>query len=209
MLKRFSNELLIATNNPGKRREYEALLDDLPATLAVTVPSELGLPADVPETGSTYAENARLKAVALARASGRVTLGDDSGLEVAALAGRPGLYSARYAGPGASDADRRRKLLQELGQAAPPRRARFVCAVAIAVPGETGAVAVHDFEGECRGEIALEERGQNGFGYDPVFLLPEYGLTMAELPEVVKNRLSHRARAVQAALGYLRQLFEG
>jgi XTP/dITP diphosphohydrolase len=161
----------------------------------------------VPETGDTYADNARLKAVALAEASGRVTLGDDSGLEVAALGGRPGLYSARYAGPGASDADRRQKLLQELGQRPPPRPARFVCAVAVAVPSEAGGVGVRDFEGECRGEIALEARGQNGFGYDPVFLLPAYGLTMAELPEAVKNTLSHRARAVQAALGYLRRLF--
>jgi XTP/dITP diphosphohydrolase len=209
MVKRFPNELLIASNNPGKRREYQALLSGLSAALALVVPHELGLQAELPETGATYAGNARLKAVALAQASGRVTLGDDSGLEVAALEGRPGLYSARYAGPGASDLDRRRKLLQELDQVPPPRLARFVCALALAVPGEAGAVSVREFQGECRGEIALEARGQNGFGYDPVFLLPEYGLTMAELPEAVKNTLSHRARAVQAARGYLQQLFAG
>jgi XTP/dITP diphosphohydrolase len=202
-----SNKLVIATNNPGKRREYEALLAGLPATLVL--PSELALEADVPETGATYAENARLKATALAEASGLATLGDDSGLEVAALDGRPGLYSARYAGRGASDADRRQKLLQELRQVAPPRPARFVCVVAVAVPGEGGGVVVRDFEGDCRGEIALEARGSSGFGYDPVFFVPEYGRTMAELPEALKNTLSHRARAVQAARAYLQALFAG
>jgi XTP/dITP diphosphohydrolase len=147
--------------------------------------------------------------VALGRASGLVTLGDDSGLEVAALDGRPGLYSARYAGHGASDADRRRKLLQELRQTPAPRPARFVCVVAVARPGADGGLVVKEFEGNCQGEIALAERGANGFGYDPVFWVPEYGQTMAELPEAVKNTISHRARAVQAARGYLQQLFAG
>jgi XTP/dITP diphosphohydrolase len=190
-------KLLIATNNIGKRSELAALLGGL--DVALVTPADLGLPAEVEETGRTYAENARLKAATLARAAGLVTLGDDSGLEVEALGGRPGLRSARYAGPGASDAKRRRKLMDELAAVPAPRRARFVCVVAIAHP----ALGTREFEGVCPGEIILEERGANGFGYDPLFFLPEYGATFAELPEAVKNPLSHRGRAVQAALPYL------
>ncbi|MCC6189870.1 MAG: RdgB/HAM1 family non-canonical purine NTP pyrophosphatase [Anaerolineales bacterium] len=205
MPKPFPNNLLIATDNRGKRREFTALLADLPA--ALLSPSDLGLAAGMPETGSTYAENARLKAVALAQASGLPTLGDDSGLEVAALEGAPGLYSARYAGRDADDAGRRRKLLQELSQIPQPWPARFMCVVAVAAPSGAGGVTVQEFEGECRGEITPEERGANGFGYDPVFWLPEYGRTLAELPEGVKNTLSHRGRAVQAARSFLEALF--
>jgi XTP/dITP diphosphohydrolase len=205
VLKLSSNQLVLATQNPGKHREYEALLAGL--LVRLVLPRELGLDGEVPETGSTYAENARLKAVALAQATGLAALGDDSGLEVEALGGAPGLLSARYAGPGASDADRRRKLLHELRQVPPPRPARFVCVVAVAAPDGSGGVTAVEFEGVCRGEIALEERGANGFGYDPVFYVPAYGRTMAELPEEVKNTLSHRARAVQAARSYLEQLF--
>jgi XTP/dITP diphosphohydrolase len=196
--------LMIATQNPGKQREFRELLAALVAQTGaqVLMPGERGPAVDVPETGSTYAENASLKAVALAQASGAPALGDDSGVEVAALGGAPGLYSARFAGPGATDADRRRKLLHDLSQAPTPRAARFVCAIAVALPdGE-----VRLFEGECRGEIALAESGQGGFGYDPVFFVPEYGATMAALPPEVKNTISHRARAVQAAIPYLVQI---
>jgi XTP/dITP diphosphohydrolase len=195
--------LLVATNNPGKRVELEALLAGLDAQLVT--PAALGLPMEVEETGLTYAENARLKAETLASASGLPTLGDDSGLEVAALGGRPGLHSARYAGPGATDADRRRKLMHELRQVPTPRPARFVCVVAVAVPG----LPTREFEGSVPGEILLEERGAGGFGYDPLFYLPELRATMAELPEDVKNRLSHRGRAVEAARAYLAELFKG
>ena len=188
---------LVATTNPGKRREFEALLAGLPGELRF--PADLGLMQPVEETGQTYADNARLKAVALAQAAGTIAVGDDSGLEVEALGGAPGLHSARYAGPGATDADRRRKLLQELRHVPPPRLARFVCVLAVALPG--GEVSL--FEGECRGEIAAEERGLNGFGYDPLFYLPGRRATMAELPSEVKNAISHRARAVQAARAHL------
>jgi XTP/dITP diphosphohydrolase len=198
-----SNLLLIATNNPGKRAELEALLAGLGARLVT--PASLGLPAEVDETGATYAENARLKAESLAQAAGLVTLGDDSGLEVAALGGRPGLHSARYAGPGASDADRRQKLMHELRQVPPPRPARFVCVVAVAALG----LPTREFEGVVEGEIILEERGAGGFGYDPLFFLPDYQATMAELPEDEKNRLSHRGRAVEAARAYLAGLLAG
>ncbi len=193
-------KILIASHNRGKLREFAAILPQLEADLAT--PADLGLTLDVVEEGATYAENARLKAVAFANAAGLLTLGDDSGLEVDALGGRPGLYSARYAGKGASDADRRAKLMQELRHTPEPRPARFRCAIAVAQPGGEAAV----FEGTCEGQIILEERGDNGFGYDPIFFLPEYGRTLAELPSELKNRISHRARAAQAALPYLTRL---
>jgi len=192
--------VIIASNNRGKVREYYDILPHLDAELLT--PADIGLMLEVVEDGATYAENARLKAVACARASGLISIGDDSGLEVDALAGAPGLYSARYAGRGASDADRRAKLVQELRHTPAPRPARFRCAIAVARPA--GEVA--SFEGTCEGEIILEERGSNGFGYDPVFYLPAYGCTMAELPPETKNRVSHRARAAQAALPYLKKI---
>ena len=196
-------DLLIATANPGKLHEFSELLVGLPARLVS--PTDLGLDGDVAETGETYAQNARLKAEALAAASGLITLGDDSGLEVAALGGAPGLFSHRYAGPGATDADRRRKLLDALQHVSPPRAAQFVCALAVSIPGRETRL----FEAITHGEIALEERGTGGFGYDPIFYLPRHGATMAELPPELKNQLSHRARAVQAARSYLASVLAG
>jgi len=192
---------MIATLNLGKQREFRELLAPLVASTQarLLVPGERGPALDVAETGQTYSENSALKAVALARAAGVPALGDDSGVEVAALGGAPGLFSARYAGPGASDADRRQKLLRELSQVPAPRLARFVCAIAVALPD--GSVRL--FEGECRGEIALVESGAGGFGYDPLFYISWEGITMASLPPEVKNTISHRARAVQAATPYL------
>jgi XTP/dITP diphosphohydrolase len=199
--------LVLATQNPGKRREFLALLPHLGAELLL--PRDLGLALDVEEIGLTYAANARLKAQALCEATGLIALGDDSGLEVEALGGAPGLYSARYAGPGASDLDRRRKLLHEVSQFPRPWRARFVCVISVAVPQPGGGLSLTEFEGVCEGEIAPAERGSNGFGYDPIFLLPDRGCTMAELPEDLKNTLSHRGRAVHAAEAYLRALVAG
>jgi XTP/dITP diphosphohydrolase len=197
-------DLMIATLNAGKQREFRELLAAVVAQTGARLlkPGDVGPALDVTETGSTYVENASLKAVALAQVSGVVTLGDDSGVEVEALGGAPGLYSARFAGRGATDADRRRKLLHELRQVPTPRPARFVCAIAVAFPD--GGVRL--FEGECRGEIALSESGEGGFGYDPVFYVPDHGATMAALPAGVKNTISHRARAVQAATPYLIEL---
>lgn len=197
--------LLLATLNPGKRREFLALLTGLPPE-RLRLPADLGLTLDVPETGHTFSENARLKAAAFAQASGLPTLADDSGLEVEALDGAPGLYSARYAGPEASDGDRRRKLLHELRHVRPPRPARFVCVVAVAQPLPGGGLDFVEFFGEIRGEIALAERGDNGFGYDPLFFIPDRGATLAELPDSIKNQISHRARAFQAALPHLQTL---
>lgn len=194
--------LLIATENQGKMRELQALLSDLP--LALLTPSQVGLSLQVEETGQTYAENAALKAVAYARAANLPALADDSGLEVAALGGAPGLYSARYSPkPGATDADRRAYLLENLSGKPRPWRARFCATIAVTLPGGDVQFA----EGFCAGEIIPEERGTDGFGYDPIFLLDELGRTMAELGLDEKNRLSHRARAVIQSREILRAIF--
>ena len=187
-------KLLVATHNAGKVREYCQLLADLP--LEVTYLDEEGVDFDVEETGKSFTENAVQKATAYAEATGLWTWADDSGLEVDALDGAPGIRSSRYAGPGASDEDRYRKLLRELdGVPWEARTARFRCVVAITTPeGE-----VRSAPGRCEGIIGFEPRGSHGFGYDPVFFMPQFDRTMAELSPEVKNRISHRARAARAA----------
>jgi XTP/dITP diphosphohydrolase len=193
--------LLIASTNHGKLREIQAVLFDVAAKLVL--PETLGLHLRVEERGSTYAENAALKAEAYCAASGLLTLADDSGLEVDTLDGEPGLYSARYANlPGATDADRRQYLLHKLQGKRRPWTAHFHCTVAVAVPG--GEVFFAD--GNCYGEIIPQERGHNGFGYDPLFYMPEFRKTMAELPEELKNQVSHRALALMAARPILDRL---
>jgi len=192
-------KLLVATQNPGKMRELRLLLAPLDADICF--PPDIGLHMDVSEDGDTYVENARQKALAYARASGLLSLADDSGLEVDALDGAPGIRSARYT-PG-HDLDRVEALLARLqGVPAERRTARFRCVVIVASPGgET-----YSAEGVCEGRIAFEPAGRGGFGYDPVFFLPEYHCTMAQLAQEEKNRISHRARAIAAALPTLRQL---
>jgi XTP/dITP diphosphohydrolase len=188
------SKILIATNNTGKLKEIEALLDDLDVQLLT--PSQIGIDLVVEENGQTYAENAALKGLAFARASGLITMADDSGLEVDKLDGKPGLHSARFSSkPGATDADRRAYLLERLRGKSRPWLARFRCVIALATP----AGQVYFAEGTCEGEIIPEERGQHGFGYDPLFKLQNLDKTMAELTMEEKNRLSHRARAVLAA----------
>ena len=187
--------LLIATNNPGKLSEITDLLKSLPVRLAS--PRDLGIDLDVDEIGKTYEENARLKAAAFAQAAGMAALADDTGLEVDALGGAPGLHSKRYAPEAdATDADRRQRLLKNLKKYPRPWSARFVCSVALALP-EGGLQTAF---GACEGEIIPEERGTQGFGYDSIFLFREYGKTMAELDLGVKNRISHRAKAVNNIL---------
>lgn len=189
-------KLLVATNNSGKVREYAELLADLPAPVEFTLPAQEGLVLEVEETGETFEENARIKAFAFAQASGLLTLADDSGLEVDALGGAPGVRSARYAGPGASDVDRYRKLLEALaGVPEGQRSARFRCVVAVGLPEGT----LYTADGICEGKIGFTPKGEHGFGYDPVFVVEgHHGQTMAELAPEVKNRISHRARALQA-----------
>lgn len=197
-------KLLIATNNPGKLAEFQELLADLGVELVT--PAQLGLDLDVVEDGVTYAENAAKKALAFAQASGLISLADDSGLEVDALDGAPGLYSARYGSPDGtklSDGERRKYLLSKLQSFPRPWTARFHATIAIAAPNHHLQIT----HGICEGEIIPEERGTGGFGYDPIFLLPELGKTMAELSMDEKNRLSHRARAVMKARGMLIKIF--
>lgn len=198
-------QILIATGNPGKLREIAALLHGLPADLVL--PRQLGIDLEVKETGQTYAENAALKAAAFARRSGLITLADDSGLEVDALDGRPGVHSARFAPwSGATDADRRRLLLERLAGKPRPWTARFRCVVSIVVPHPDGRTGRYDTEGVCPGEIIPDERGSDGFGYDPIFMLPELGRTMAQLSMEEKNVVSHRARAILDARPRLLEL---
>jgi XTP/dITP diphosphohydrolase len=188
------SKLLLATNNPGKVREIMAITHDW--GVEVLTPDQIGLQLEIEEIGHTYAENAALKARAFAQAAGLLSMADDSGLEVDALDGKPGLYSARFSPlPNASDGDRRAHLLKQLRRLPRPWTACFRCIIAMASPDGQTRFA----EGICPGEIIPEERGNNGFGYDPIFLLPESGLTMAQLPMQMKNQLSHRARAVHAA----------
>ena len=187
-------KLLLATNNTGKIKEFRSLLQGIPFELVT--PKEIGIVMDVDETGATYRENARLKACALAAQSGLLTMADDSGIEVDALQGEPGVTSARYAGENASDAERVNFLLSKLKDVPLEKRtARFYCVIAIAKPDGT----VQFCDGECKGTITMKPAGITGFGYDPVFYLPEFGKTMAELQADVKNRVSHRARAAQKA----------
>jgi XTP/dITP diphosphohydrolase len=186
--------LVIASCNPGKVREFRTLLS---ATgWEVLGLADLAIEHECEETGQSFAENARLKALEYSMLTDLPVLADDSGLEVDALGGRPGVYSARYAGPESSDANRVAKLLDELEKAGGSRAARFVCALAMARQG----TVIEESEGTCRGLITTEPRGTKGFGYDPVFLLPELGRTYAELSEAEKNRHSHRARALQSLL---------
>jgi XTP/dITP diphosphohydrolase len=196
------HNLLLATNNKGKVAELKALLAGL--DLAILIPSDVHISLEVLEDGQTYAENASKKALAFAQISGMVALGDDSGLEVDALGGQPGLHSHRFCPtPNATDADRRKYLLEQLHDRPRPWVAHFRATVAIALPSGDVRLAA----GQCEGEIIPEERGENGFGYDPVFLILELGRTMAELEMNEKNRLSHRARAVQNAIPILEEIF--
>ena len=191
-------KLLIATANEGKLDEFKTLIGN-----DVELVSLRDVGVESPEEpGTTFAENASIKASHAARQSGLITIADDSGIVVDALDGAPGVRSARYAGPGATDEDNRRLLLHHLQHAASPgRTARFVCVIAVADPnGE-----IRTFDGALEGAVAIEERGMGGFGYDPVFEL-EDGMTIAELPAETKNRISHRARALKSALPYIHSL---
>jgi len=190
----FRSRLAIASGNAGKIREFAEYLAELNLVLLPKPPE-----VDVEETGTTFLENARLKATAVAQAMGEWALADDSGLEVAALGGAPGVYSSRY---GATDGDRIAKLLAALGDV-PDRRGRFVCALALADP--SGRVVL-EAEGHCDGEILSAPRGTNGFGYDPVFWVPELGLTFAEMTPDQKAAIGHRGQALAIFLPQLRSL---
>lgn len=193
--------LVLATENRHKAEEIRSILKggiDLELRTLADFPG-VKLP---PETGATYRENATQKALAVVNATGHWAMGDDSGLEVAALGGAPGLYSARYAGEGVTYADNRKKLLDALGDLPDEKRgAAFICTIAIASPNKEIDVV----EGICEGRITRAELGGGGFGYDPIFFVPAYGKTFAEIPAAEKNKVSHRARAIAAAMEVLRK----
>jgi len=196
-------KLLLATTNRGKVREYRSLLNGL--SFELVTPDELGINITVKEDYPSYEDNASIKAIAYARASGLITLADDSGLEVDALGGAPGIRSARAAGEAAGDKERIEHLLARLkGVPLEKRTTRFKCVIAIA----TLKGIVELCHGECQGLIASEPRGENGFGYDPVFYLAEFKKTMAELPLDLKNKISHRGKAAREAYSILGRLAE-
>jgi XTP/dITP diphosphohydrolase len=194
-------KLLLASSNLGKIREYRLLLGDLGYQI-VTL-SEQGISKVTTESGNTYEQNAEMKATTYAKLSQLITLADDSGLEVDALHSKPGIHSARFAGKNATDADRVTKLLAMMAGVPWDRRtAHFKCVIAIATP--EGKLIL--CQGKRHGIIAFEAKGGNGFGYDPIFYLPELAKTMAELPLELKNQLSHRGQAAQKARNILNQL---
>lgn len=195
--------LVIATGNPGKIIEIKALLNHL--GLIVISTQDLGVNLDVEETGGSYAANARLKAKAYQKATREIVLADDTGLEVAVLNGAPGIYSARYAPqPNATDADRRAYLLEQLQGKAQPWRATFTCTAVLALPDGR----IIETVGQCDGEIIPEERGTGGFGYDPIFYLPDYQATTAEISPALKNQISHRAKAIIALIPAIKEIFK-
>jgi XTP/dITP diphosphohydrolase len=186
--------LVVATSNPGKAREIAEILAGLP--IEVLSLSDYPAIPEVEESGSTFEENALIKALHAAQYTGEAVLADDSGLEVDALDGKPGIHSSRFAGPGATDAQKNELLLQMLADVPDDKRtARFRCVAALVAPSGD----YWTFDGACEGRIIHESRGSNGFGYDPLFYVPDYDMTMAELPAEVKNRISHRAKAMAEA----------
>lgn len=195
------NQIVIASGNQGKITEIRAILK--PLKLSLLSPEEASIELDVRETGKTYSENARLKAEAYLQAAGKPVLSDDSGLEVDALNGAPGLYSARYSPKeNASDADRRDFLIQQLEGTPQPWTARFWCTAILALPDGR----YFETTGHCEGIIIPEERGTTGFGYDPIFMIPEHQATMAELGPEIKNKISHRAKALNEMMPILQKL---
>jgi XTP/dITP diphosphohydrolase len=194
-------DLLLASQNPGKLNEMRILVEGLP--LRVVSPRDLGIVEAPDETGTTFIENATIKALHYARRSGLMAVADDSGISVDALDGEPGLYSSRFGGEGASDLERNRLLLKKL-QGVPPekRGAHFTSAVVVARDSEV----LFQVQEEVHGFIAEETRGRNGFGYDPLFFYPPYGRTFGEVPHEDKDRVSHRGKAFARLRGFLASL---
>jgi XTP/dITP diphosphohydrolase len=195
-------KLLVATHNQGKLQNFADMLQDL--AIEWLSLDDVGVTQDVEETGRTFRENSVLKARTYATETGLLTLADDSGLEVDALKGAPGVYTARYGGEGLTAVQRYQKLLNDMKTVPEPQRtARFRCVIVLGAPDGT---ILGESEGVCEGRIAQTPVGDNGFGYDPVFYLPQFNKTMAQLPAAQKHHISHRGRAVQAIVPRLREL---
>jgi XTP/dITP diphosphohydrolase len=196
-------KFIVATRNKGKLKEIKEILAGM--SYEVITMEEAGFDKEIEETGQTFEENALLKAQKVYEALGEIVMADDSGLEVDYLNGAPGIYSSRFAGENASDAERIDKLLKMLeGVEIKDRKARFVCSIAVVFSDDLSFVV----RGTCEGYIAFKPEGDNGFGYDPVFYIPEYGKTMAQLDSEEKNRISHRGRALNLMLEELKRMEE-
>ncbi len=196
-------KIIFATGNEGKMREVRMILQDLGVEILSL--KEAGIAADVEENGATFEENAVIKATEIMKMCGEIVLADDSGLEVDALNKEPGIYSARYMGHDTSYHIKNKSLIDRLeGKSGEERNARFVCVIAAAFPDGR----VFTTRGTMEGQIGYEERGENGFGYDPIFYLPEYGCYSAELPLEEKNKLSHRGKALRLMKEKLKELQE-
>lgn len=194
--------LVVATANQGKLSEIKSLLRDMP--FEVISMKEVGMNKDIAETGSTFEENALIKAKTVFETTGNIVLADDSGLEVDYLNGAPGIHTARYAGDGASDTAKIKKLLSELEHVPLEKRtARFVCAAVLMLEDRS----YFTVRGECEGYIAFEPIGSNGFGYDPIFYLKQYDKTMAQISDETKNKISHRGKALNLVIARLSSLF--
>lgn len=197
-------KLLVATHNQGKIAEFADMLRDM--AIEWLSLDDVGVVEDIEETGRTFRENSVLKARAYAAKTGLLTLADDSGLAVDALEGAPGVYTARYGGPGLTAVQRYQKLLADIQNVPDAQRtARFRCVIVLAAPDGT---ILGESDGVCEGRIAQAPAGENGFGYDPVFYLPQFGLTMAQLPAAQKHKISHRGQAVQAIEARLRTVLQ-
>lgn len=195
--------IIIATKNKGKLKEMEQLLAGFPCS--VISMTDAGITGDIAESGSTFEENAMTKAMSIWKATGETVLADDSGLEVDFLDGAPGVYSARYAGAGATDDDNNKKLLDALaGVPEEKRTARYVCVIALVFPSGRSITV----RGTCEGYIAMKPEGNNGFGYDPLFYFPGYGLTIARMDPQLKNGISHRGIAMRKLLEKLREAWD-
>ena len=198
-------KLILATKNQGKIEEMRTILKESDIRSGLEMHTLFCYPdiPDIIEDGNTFEENARKKAVTVSKYTGLITIADDSGLEVDALAGAPGVYSARFAGEGATDSENIKKLLSLLSDVPSEKRtARFVCVIALALAGGE----IRTVRGECSGIIGTRERGTSGFGYDPVFIVPEYGKTFAELGGDIKNKISHRAIALNRLRSLLKDI---
>ena len=195
-------KIIFATNNQDKMKEIHAIMADFPAQIVSL--KEAGIHADVDENGKTFEENAAIKEEAICKLTGYVTIADDSGLEIDALGGEPGIYSARYMGEDTSYRIKNANLIERLaGVPDEKRTARFVCAVAAAFPDAPTQIV----RGTIEGRIGYEEAGENGFGYDPIFYVPEYGCTTAQMPPEEKNKISHRGRALKKISPILKMYF--
>ena len=195
-------KIIFATNNQDKMKEIHAIMADFPVQIVSL--KEAGIHADVDENGTSFEENAAIKAEAICRLTGHVTIADDSGLEIDALGGEPGIYSARYMGEDTSYRIKNANLIERLaGVPDEKRTARFVCAVAAAFPDAPTQIV----RGTIEGRIGYEEAGENGFGYDPIFYVPEYGCTTAQMPPEEKNKISHRGRALKKISPILKMYF--